>query len=161
MSATQVRASILGVVSATLLLANAEGAEEPQRETRTAMSSLPAAVRRTAVEQSKGATVVAITREADEGQTVYEVAMKRNGRSRDIIIGLDGTVLIAEDEVRMAELPAGVRATLEKHAGAGRILRIETVRQRGRLAYYEAQLRSGKRISELKIGLDGKVLPAE
>ena len=148
MSATQVRASILGVVSATLLLANAEGAEEPQRETRTAMSSLPAAVRRTAAEQSKGATVVAITREADEGQTVYEVAMKRNGR-------------IAEDEVRMAELPAGVRATLEKHAGAGRILRIETVRQRGRLAYYEAQLRSGKRISELKIGLAGKVLPAE
>jgi hypothetical protein len=161
MNTAKMRASVLGVMGAGLLLAGAEAAEAPTQEVQTTLAGLPAVVRRVAIQESKGATVVGISREVDEGATVYEVAMKVNGRSRDIIIGADGTVEIAEDQVLITELPPAVRATLEKHAAMKKILLIETVRQRGNLAYYEAQLLSGKRTLELKIGLDGKRLPAK
>lgn len=145
-------------VGVGLLLASTVTAGEP-KETRMTMKSLPAAVRKTATEQTKGATILKIIKEIDGEETVYELATKRNGRTRDIIIATDGTLMVAEEQVEMTELPPAVQKTFEKNIGKGRILVIEEVYLAGKLAYYEAQVRTGKEISEVKVGLDGKLLP--
>jgi len=145
------------LAAAGLLLACSMTAAEP-KEARMTMKSLPEAVRKTAMVETKGATIVEITKEIDEGKTVYEVATKQNGRTRDIIIAEDGTLKVAEEQVEMAELPKVVKETFEKNTGKGKIIVVEAVHLSGKFAYYEAQVRTGKKVSELKVGLDGKLI---
>ena len=134
-------------------------AQEGKSEKAVSLKSLPAAVRKTALEQSKGATIVGLSKEAGEdGKMVYEVEMKASGRGRDIIIAGDGTLLILEQQVPMASLPVAVRATIEKNAGKRKILLVETVTQADTLAYYEAQVRDRKAIAEIKVGRDGQLI---
>jgi uncharacterized membrane protein YkoI len=139
-------------------VAFAEGAKVV---TLPGLDALPPKARQTAKIESKGATIRAITREIENGETVYELAMKKaDGRTRDIIIGEDGTVLLAEDQVTLESLSPPIRNTFVKKAGKGTILRVESVALEGVLSFYEAQVRTGKKISEIKVDLDGKLIPA-
>lgn len=154
--------SIVGLVGVSALLASAALAAPAPKEKVLTLKSLPPAVQKTAaLEQKKGAVIRKITEEEDNGKTVYELAMKLKGRGRDIIIGEDGTIVLAEDEMKMASLPAAVRATFENSAGKGKIIIVESVTTGGKLAYYEAQVRLGKNINEVKVGTDGLLIPAE
>jgi hypothetical protein len=98
-------------------VAFAEGAKVV---TLPGLDALPPKARQTAKIESKGATIRAITREIENGETVYELAMKKaDGRTRDIIIGEDGTVLLAEDQVTLESLSPPIRNTFVKKAGKG------------------------------------------
>lgn len=121
-------------------------------------SQLPAAVRRTADEQSRGATVHGYATEQDEGRTVYEVAMTLHGRSRDVTIDSAGTVLEIEEQVPFDSLPEAVRNGLRQAAGSGQISSVESLTKRGRLVAYEAHVRTGRKRSEIQVGPDGKPL---
>ena len=121
-------------------------------------SDLPPAVRKTADEQSRGATLRGYFRETEAGQLEYEVATTRHGRSRDVSIAPDGTVLEIEEEVELASLPEAVRAGLVQRAGAGTITKVETLTKHGRLVAYEAQVRTGARRSEVQVGPGGQPL---
>lgn len=76
------------------------------------MDSLPAAVRKTATEQGKGATMRGgISRETEHGKTLYEVELTVNGHTRDVLIAADGSVSEVEEEIAVASLPAPVKVT--------------------------------------------------
>lgn len=136
--------------------ANAAGAAE----TSVTLASLPAAVRQTAMAETRGATIRGVSKEqGEDGATVYEVETRANGLNRDMIIGLDGTLLISEQQVRLAALPPAVRGAVLKGAGKKRIVLVESVTKGGKLVYYEAQLRSGKTASELKVDTQGNPVP--
>ncbi len=161
MSIPKTMVATLGLLTAGLCwMASPAGATEAPAETSALLKSLPAAVQRTAHEQAAGATIRGVTQEVGEdGKPVYEVEMRIAGLNRDIIIGADGTLLISEQQVRMATLPPAVRATILKHAAKRKIVMVESVTKGGKLVYYEAQLRSGKTPSELKVDPDGRRLP--
>jgi hypothetical protein len=100
---------LLGV---SLLPASPQGAQA--KEQRVTMDSLPAAVRKTATEQSKGATMRGISTETEHGKTLYEVELTVNGHTRDVLIAADGSVSEVEEEIAVASLPAPVKVTLEQ-----------------------------------------------
>lgn len=141
----------MGAFAFALLVSGAAQA----KETKVTMSSLPAPVRETAMQQTKGDTVLHIVKEVEAGKTVYELETKRHGTTRDIVIGADGTLLVVEEQVAMKDLPAAVRTTIEKSAAQGTVAGVEAVHERGVLSYYEARIKKGKKVSEIKVGPDG------
>jgi hypothetical protein len=136
-------------------------AQAAPQERQLKKSDLPPAVQRTADAQSQGATVRSYSSEMERGKLEYEVALTVNGRSRDVSIAPDGSLLEIEDEVALAELPAAVRAGLEAKAAAGTITKVESITKHGTLVAYEAQVRTGGKRSEIQVGPDGQPLAHE
>lgn len=141
-----------------LLMITMLGTQASAQEKKLTRSQLPAAVQRTADEQSKGATVRGYATEKDEGQTVYEVEMTVGGRSRDVTIDSTGNVLEVEEQVVFDSLPEAVRAGLKQAVGSGQITNVESLTKRGTLVAYEAHVRTGEKRSEVQVGPDGKPL---
>jgi uncharacterized membrane protein YkoI len=128
------------------------------QEKKVKQSELPPAVQKTAEEQSKGATVKGYSQEKEDGQVVYEVALVVNGHGKDISIDGQGNVIEVEEEVDLKSLPAEVREGLQKQAGKSAIGKVESLTKRGTLVAYEAQVKNGKKHSEIQVGPDGKPL---
>jgi hypothetical protein len=124
-------------------------------------SDLPAAVQKTADEQSKGATVRGYSSEVEDGKLTYEVQLTINGHGRDVSIDANGVLMEIEDEVDINSLPAAVQDGLKKKAGAGKILQVESLTKKGKLVAYEAQVLTGTKRSEIQVGPDGKPLAHE
>ncbi len=128
------------------------------QEKKIKKSDLPAAVQKTADEQSKVATVKGYNSEVEDGKTIYEVELTVNGHSRDVSISPAGEVVELEEEVTLDSLPVEVRDGLQKKAGAGKITKVESLTKKGKLVAYEAQVRTNGKKSEVQVGPDGKPL---
>jgi hypothetical protein len=126
-----------------------------QGEKKVQLKDLPAAVQATAKEQSRGATVRGYTKEIENGKPEYEVETVINGMTKDIALDENGSVLEVEQQIELASLPAAAKAGLEKQAGQGKILKIESV-TRGSNLSYEAVVMRGRKRSEVAITSDGK-----
>jgi len=132
------------------------------QERKIKRSELPAAVEKTVVEQSKGATIRGFSAEKEKnGQTTYEVEMILNGHTKDVQMDANGTVTEIEDQLDLEAVPAEVRAGLQAKAGKGKIKKIESIRKKDKLVAYEAQVVTGGKKSEVQVGPDGKPLDHE
>lgn len=109
---------------------------------RITRNQLPIAVRKTADEQSVGATIRAYTIDVDSGHRRYEVELMINGRSKDVTIAPDGRVIEIEEQVDAAVLPVTVISALRNAARERQITNIESLRKNGIIVGYEAHVRS-------------------
>lgn len=125
------------------------------------LADLPAAVQKTAQEQSKGAVINRYVRDTEEGRLEYEVEMTIDGHSKDVAIAPDGTLLEVEEEVKLDALPAAVRQGLQKKSGQGAISKVESITKKGEIVAYEAQVRTAGKRSEIQVGPDGQALRHE
>jgi len=139
-----------------LLIFSAPAASAAEKKLKK--SDLPPAVQKTADEQSQGATVKGYASEVEHGQLQYEVELMTNGRSKDVTISKEGSVLEVEEETALDALPAAVREALQKKAGSGKITKVESITKHDVLVAYEAQVHTGKKHSEIQVGPDGKPL---
>jgi hypothetical protein len=140
-----------------LLFAGAASAQEKKIK----RSDLPPAVEKTVAAQSEGATVRGFSTEKEKGQTLYEVEMTVNGHSKDITMGVDGSIVEVEEQVVLDSLSADVKAGLQAKAGKGKILKVESLTKKGKLVAYEAQVDTNGKKSEVQVGPDGKPLDHE
>ena len=134
---------------------------QEQTENKIAASALPPAVRKAAAEESKGATVLGYSKETEKGKTYYELEMKRDGLSEKILMDSTGAVTEIEKEVPTGSLAPAVREGLQKAAGEGKIVKVESLSKHGTLVAYEAQVRKGSKTSEVQVGPDGGTLARE
>lgn len=141
----------------SLMLAGSTFAQEKKIK----RSELPAAVEKTVVEQSKGATIRGFNEETENGQTTYEVEMVVNGHTKDVQMDANGVVIEVEEEVSMEALPAEIKAGLQAKAGKGKITKVESLTKKGKLVAYEAQVMTDGKKSEVQVGPDGKPLHHE
>jgi len=151
------RIAITLSLAACMLSAGTTLAQETERPAR--MKDLPQAVQATVREQSRGAVVRGLSIETEKGQTFYEASLKVRGRTRDVLIDADGHVVEIEEQVTLASLPPAARATIVRQAGKGRILMVESVTKNNAIVAYEAHVKTAGKISEIKVGPDGKPLP--
>src|SRR5258705_4801435 len=132
------------------------------QERKIKRSELPAAVEKTVVEQSKGATIRGFSEEQGKnGQTTYEVEMIFNGHSKDVQMDAHGAVIEIEEQLDLQAVPAAVRAGLEAQAAKGKITKIESITKKDKLVAYEAQVVTDGKKSEVQVGPDGKPLDNE
>lgn len=127
-------------------------------ETTVKMNELPAVVQKTVKSVSQGATIKGLAKEVEDGKTYYEAEMKVNGRTKDVLIDSAGTVVEVEQEVPMEELPAAVRATIEKQSAGGQIKNVESIVEHGQLKAYEAHIKKSGKTIEIKVKPDGTVM---
>jgi len=135
--------------------------QEQDHERKVTRKNLPAAVARTVDAQSKGATIRGYSEEEENGQTFYEVELRVNGHTRDVLIDSNGAVVEVEEQVALASLPAAVRDGLKAGARGGKIGVVESVTKGGQIVAYEAHVTSNGKKSEVKVGPDGKPLQGE
>ena len=123
-------------------------------ETKVLMKDLPAAVQKRVTEETKTAKLRGLEKEVEHGMTYYEAETTINGKSRDILIDPSGTIVEIEESVTLESLPEAARGGLQRAAGTGKILRVESV-TRGSAVSYEAVIeRQGKK-SEVSVNADG------
>ena len=86
----------------------------------------PAAVQATFRREAFGEKVEGVGKDMKYGVTIYETVVQHKGKSYEIVVAEDGTlvekVLVIEDEeVELAKCPAAVQAALREHARGGTI----------------------------------------
>ena len=121
------------------------------------LKTLPAPVQKTIGETLKGGEIKNISKETEKGVTFYEVESMLNGKHRDFNIDVKGVLIVVEQEVDLASIPAAAKATIEKQATGGKIGMVETV-TKGSVVLYEAAItnKSGKK-STILVKADGTI----
>ena len=147
------------VAAATILFPVLLLAQE--REAKIQRSDLPAAVEKTVVEHSKGATIRGFSKEHENGQTFFEAELIVDGRSKDVLVDANGLVVEVEEQVPIESLPAEVRQGLEDKTGNGKLGKVERLTKKGRIVAYEAKVVTNGKKSEVQVGPDGKPLDHE
>jgi len=125
------------------------------------MKDLPEAVQATIREQSKGGPIRGISQEKRGGQTSYEVEFETDGRTREVLIDQAGKVVEIEDQITLDSLPPAVKAEIIKQAARGKLLLVASVTKDNVIVAYEARVRFGEKVSEIRVGADGKYLGIE
>jgi hypothetical protein len=148
---------ILLLLAANLALAGSTVGQERKIN----RSELPAAVEKTVVEQTKGATIRGFSEEKVNGQTTYEAEMLVNGHTKDVQMDTNGAVMEVEEQVDLQAVPAEVKAGLQAKAGNGKITKVESITKKKKLVGYEAQVVTDGKKSEVQVGPDGKPLDHE
>jgi uncharacterized membrane protein YkoI len=146
-----VKRLILG--SALVLVIVASGAALAQ-EIDPRLKNLPPALQKAVAAETRGATVKSIAKEKENGKTVYEVETIVGGRTRDLIFGASGDVLVVEEQSSIDAIPAAARATIEKQAAGGRIKSVELLTKSGKTTYEAIVIKGGK-TSEVIVNADG------
>ena len=131
------------------------------QERKINRSELPAAVEKTVVEQSRGATVRGFSEEKENGQTTYEAEMLVDGHTKDVQMDAKGAVMEVEEQVNLQALPSEVKAGLQAKAGKGKITKVESITKKDKLVAYEAQVVTDGKKSEVQVGPGGKPLDHE
>lgn len=125
------------------------------------MKDLPEAVQATIREQSKGGAIRGISQEKRSGQTAYEVEFETDGRIREALIDQAGKVVEIEDQIALDSLPPAVKAVIIKQAARGKLLLVASVTKDNVIVAYEARVRFREKVSEIRVGADGKYLGIE
>ena len=144
-------------VVAALSLASIALAQEKKIERK----DLPPAVEKTVVAQSQGATIRGFSQEKENGQLNYEAELTVNGHSKDVLIDANGAVVEVEEQVPIDSLPSAVKDALLAKAGAGKILKVESLTKHDKLVAYEAVVQSDGKKNEIQVGPDGRPLAHE
>jgi hypothetical protein len=131
-------------------------AQETERPVK--MKDLPPAAQATVREQSKGATLLGLSMETKDGQTFYEASLRVKGRLKDVTMDANGAVVETEEQVTLASLPPAAKTEIVKQAGKGRILLVESITKNNAIVAYEAHVKTGGKILEIKVDPDGKPL---
>jgi hypothetical protein len=126
------------------------------QEKKIDRKDLPPAVEKTVEAQSQGATIKGFSQEKENGQLDYEAEMTVNGHSKDVLIDPQGEVVEVEEQVPLESLPLAVKEVLQTKAGAGKILKVESLTKHDKLVAYEAVVRTAGKKKEIQVGPDGE-----
>lgn len=124
----------------------------------------PGAVRATLLMESLGEPLnrVAVGKRMKYGVTIYEVGVTNEGKSYEILVAEDGTLvekvmLIEDQSVKLGDCPEPVQASIKAHAQGGVIVKV--LHSTGILRpTYEAQLRIDGKRYYVEVGEDGRLI---
>jgi hypothetical protein len=128
------------------------------QERKIKREQLPPDVEKTVARESESATIKGFSTEIEHGKKFYEAALMVNGHSKDILIDRAGNIVEVEEQVELDSLSASVQDALRKKAASGTITVVESLTKNGKLVAYEAQVKHGKRRSEIQVGPSGERL---
>jgi hypothetical protein len=155
------RALAVPVVMLLALAAPARADEE-----KVPLDKAPKAVLDAAKKRFPKAEVVGVSKEAEDGKTVYEVEMKQGGKTTDVTLTPEGAIVLIEQEIDAKELPKAVAGALGKKYPKAAYKVAEAVYKvasgKEKLDFYEVELTTAeKKRVEVQVYPDGKVKAVE
>ncbi len=149
-----------------------------EEEVKVSLDQVPAAVKAAVEKAVANGTLIELTKETEDGKVVYEAEYKTaDGKKREIEMAEDGTVLEEEDadeddeddedeeeeevKVSLDQVPAAVKAAVEKAVANGTPIELTKETEDGKVVY-EAEYKTadGKK-REIEMAEDGTVLEEE
>lgn len=152
-------AFVLSVVLSVALSGGCQSMRGGERdsEQRIATDKAPRAVQ-AAVRQVAGSNRVdQLTRETEDGKTIYEAQFLVNGMEQCATIAENGDIIGQEKQVDPNSLSAAVRDAVMKRYAAAKIDKAEMIQKDGK-SYYELQVMTGGKKQEVKVRGDGQFL---
>lgn len=133
------------------------------QETEIPVKDVPKAVLDSAKAKFPTATIKEASKETEDGKTVYELEMTNEGRGLDATFAEDGTLIVAEAEVKESEVPAAASKAVKDAYPGAKIDLIESVKKGDKVKkeadYYEFHLTTGdKKSVEVEVDAKGKIL---
>lgn len=120
------------------------------------MKDLPAAVRKTVQDETKGATIKTLIQETENGKTVYEVESMVSGKTRDFIVDSIGKVLEVEEQASIDSIPAAAKAAIHKAAAGGTVKTVEFLTKDGATSYEASYTKpKSKKTLSITVKADG------
>ena len=147
------------VMLATSVLAD-EKAEKVQPD------KLPQKIKDAVKARLPGAEVTSAEKEKENGEIVYDLELKHEGRKYEMDIKEDGTIIEIEKEIPAKDLPRRVaRALMTKYPKATTKEVMEVYKVKGKeekLDHYEVLLVTAEKMEmEVTVSLDGKTIKGE
>ena len=150
---TLVAIAFIEILCAQTAFAKPAAAAPKQVDGKADLNSLPPAVKATVEAETRNATLKGVSKELENGKTVYELESVVDGRTRDLMIDSSGHVYLVEEQIDVEKAPPAVKSVLER---SGRIVKLESVTTRGKTHYEgHVQTKAGKMVA-IEISADGK-----
>lgn len=124
------------------------------------LEQVPEAARAVIESHTAGAEICRIKQKQKDGRTIYKVKYKKGGREHELKVSAAGDLLELEEAVTLDELPAAVRATVEKETAGAEIEELEKGTEGGK-TFYEVEFKKDGETPEVIIDPDGSVLKRE
>lgn len=128
-----------------------------KKEETIKLKEAPAAVQEAIKKAADGAKVKQVEKVTDGDKVIFEAVIVKGGKSIEVEFTPEGKIILMEEEVKLADCPALVQATIKEQVGKGKINLIEKVIKDG-VTYYEAEITKDGKDLEVFIALDGKVM---
>jgi len=140
------------------------------KEVKIKMSDVPAAVAQTVKTECPDCAIDKLTREVENGVTIYDFEFKRGKGEMDVT--QDGFVISRETVVPINDIPARAREAILKAATSGRVAQVLKEQVRAELTdskvikldtpkyFYEADLVKGNQVAEIVVSPEGQVIEA-
>lgn len=139
--------------TATILAAGAiTFAQTPAKKPAPAVK-LPPAVEAAFKTAYPNAAVKHVSHETEDGIEQYEIESTNQGRELDVNYKPDGTLIVVEEEVTPAELPAAVAAAVTTRYPKATVIRREKATE-GTKVYFELGLKNAP-VKEVQLRPDG------
>ena len=142
------------ILNAALAVAIMQVGSAAAQEANAKLKSLPPAVQRAVETEAKGATIKGVSKEVENGKSVYEVETLVAGRTRDMVFAADGALLVVEEQSSLEAIPAAARSAIEKQATGGRVTTVEVVKKGTNVSYEAVVVKAGRK-SEVVVNADG------
>jgi hypothetical protein len=149
--------SRLGMCGAAFLGLVATAVSLQADEEKIPAENLPAAVKKAVKKKFSEARIRGAAKEVEDGVTTYEVELNVEGRSVDLALKADGTILEIEKEVPVSELPKAVRKKLAARYPGAKIEKAEEIiKGEDGPVRYEVAIKA-----EVVLTAKGKIVKAE
>lgn len=147
---------------------NATGFDRPLAATQKVdFENVPEAVKKTVRDVAGDNRIEDAERGTLDGQTVYEIAFKKDGKHNELRVAEDGSIIqrVAGTNIRFPgtlsenEVPAPVRRAIEEQVGSGEVNDIDKKTVEGKTVYEVGfKKESGGPQHEIQIAEDGTVI---
>ena len=146
-----------GAVLVSLLVLTAGRADEK----KIPLDKLPRAVADAVKAKYPGAELVGAEEETENGQTVYEVAIKDKGQKIEVTFKPDGTLVSVEKEIAVKDLPRAVADALDAKYPKATVKKAEEETEGAKVTYEVLLVTADKKTLEVTFDATGKVLEEE
>ncbi len=147
--------------AALLGLSGLSATAAPADEKKISVEDLPSAVLKAAKKAYPEAKIVGAARETEDGETIYEVEMKLDGKSIDLDIDDQGEIEAVEKEIEVEDLPKAVIKAAAKKFPKGKIEKVEEVTDEDDVVVYELTIAAKGKSTEVVMSPNGKVLEGD
>ena len=118
------------------------------------LAELPESLQKAIQKEIAGGKIEQITRTFDAGDTLYDVDVSLNGKTRTLTFDPAGALLSTEEEMALAEVPAAVKTQIQTLANGGRVIGVSKVTEGGMVSF-DVDVRTQGKVESHTVAQDG------
>jgi uncharacterized membrane protein YkoI len=141
---------LLGVTASAVLCLSAAFGQK-----KLVLGDLPPQAQKTIQDTLKGGEIKNIGKETEHGIAQYEVETMLNGKHRDFNVGVNGKLIVVEEETAIDSVAPAAKAAILKKVGTGKLRMVELVIKGGETMYEAAYTSQDGKKHEVLVKADG------